>query len=49
MYIDGVLNENQDMSQLTPENFIIKNSDGDAVAYISEDGNLYLKGELFED
>ncbi|MCK4293108.1 MAG: metallophosphoesterase [Planctomycetes bacterium] len=48
MYIKGSLNENQDMSTLSPEGFIIKNSNGDVVAYIDDSGDLYLEGNLYE-
>ena len=52
MYITRVLSEEEDMAQLSPEGFIIKNSSGDVVAYIDDSGvdsgNVYLKGRLYE-
>jgi len=51
MYIKGELHQDQDMSQLSPEGFIIKNSSGDVVAYIDDSGDdsghLYLAGKLY--
>lgn len=48
MYITGEKHEGQDMSLLSPEGFIIKNSDGDVVAYIDDSGELYLTGKLYQ-
>jgi predicted phosphodiesterase len=48
MYIDGFLYQEQDMSLLSPEGFIVKNSSGDAVAFIDDSGNVYLQGALFD-
>ena len=52
MYIKGDLHQEQDMSQLSPEGFIIKNSDGEVVAYIDDSGDdsghLYLQGARFD-
>jgi len=48
MYIAGEKHEGQDMSLLSPEGFIIKNSDGDVVAYIDDSGELYLTGKLYQ-
>ena len=49
MYIAGSLYEEQ--NSLTPsggDDFIVKDNSGTIVAYISESGNLYLKGKLYE-
>jgi len=50
MYIDGLLYENQ--GTLTPseesDDFIIKDSAGDVVAYIDDSGNIYLKEKLYQ-
>ena len=52
MYITGELYQEQDMTQLSPEGFIIKNSSGDVVAYIDDSGddsgNMYLKGAWYD-
>lgn len=52
MYITGERHEGQDMSLLSPEGFIVKNSNGDVVAYIDdsgdEAGHLYLAGKLYQ-
>jgi subtilisin family serine protease len=49
MYIDGQKHEKQNV--LTPgdeDDFIVKNRNGDIVAYVDDSGNLYLKGKLYE-
>lgn len=50
MFIDGTLSQRQ--TSLSPsganDNFVIKNADGTVVSYIDDSGNLYLKGQLFE-
>jgi|GEM_PF-2046738 len=48
MYIDG--QKNEDQVQLNPpaNSFIIKNRDGEVVAYIDVSGNVYLTGKVYE-
>ena len=47
MYIDGVLYVNQgSLNPSSSYDFIIKNTSSNAVAYISETGDLFLKGTL---
>jgi YD repeat-containing protein len=48
MYIDGAINENQATLNSLNENndFRIKNSNGNLVAFVSESGNVFLKGNL---
>jgi len=47
MYISGLL-KNWNTPSAGKDEFIIRNSDDDPVAYISDEGNLYLKGKLYQ-
>ncbi len=48
MVIAGSLYENQGTLSPSGDDFIIKDSSGNVIAYIDEDGNIYLKGSLYE-
>lgn len=49
MSIKGLLYENQEtLSPSGGDDFIIKDSSGNVIAYIDEEGNVYLKGSLYE-
>jgi len=48
MYIKGSKHENHNMVLYGQHRFIVQDSNGDRVAYINELGDLYLKGELYE-
>lgn len=49
MYIDGEKYEGQEELSPPTNSFIIKNKNGDAVAYIDVSGDLYLKGKLYDE
>lgn len=48
MYIKGAINENLSILNPEPNSFIIQNNNGDAVAYISDNGSIFLRGMLTE-
>jgi len=50
MYIDGTVYQNQSSPSPSEESddFIIKDSNGEVVAYIDDSGDVYLKGELYD-
>ena len=47
MYISG-LHKNWNTPSAGKDEFIIRDAEDDPVAYINDDGNLYLKGELYQ-
>ena len=48
MFIKGINHTNQNNLDPPSNSLIFQNSDEEVVAYIDELGNLYLKGEIFE-